>query len=72
MAGYSGPLCEALIKKLEGEIAIAVANVEVYKTNPAGIGEHPDIMEAILSEMKEVAEYEDILEVARNIPREVV
>ena len=72
MAGYSGPLCEALIKKLEGEIAIAVANVEVYKTNPAGIGEHPDIMEALLSEMKEIAENQDILEVARNITREVV
>ena len=47
MAGYSGPLCEALIKKLEGEIAMAVANVEVYKTNPAGIGEHPGVVEAI-------------------------
>ena len=65
-------LLDALSKKYEGDIAIAQANIKVYMANPAGIGEHPDIMEAILSEMKEVAEYEDILEVARNIPREVV
>jgi hypothetical protein len=65
-------LVEATIAHVEGKIAYHKANVEVYLTNPAGIGEHPDIMEAILSEMKEVAEYQDILEVAQNIPREVV
>ena len=65
-------LLDASIAHVQGKIAYHKANVEVYLTNPAGIGEHPDIMEAILSEMKEVAEYEDILEVARNIPREVV
>jgi hypothetical protein len=65
-------LVEATIAHVEGKIAYHKANVEVYLTNPAGIGEHPDIMEAILSEMKEVAEYEDILEVAQNIPIEVV
>ena len=59
MAGYSGPLCEALIKKLDGEIAIAVANVEVYKTNPAGIGEHPDVVEAIETQVAKIAEAED-------------
>lgn len=38
-------------------------NVEIYLTNPAGIGEHPDIMEAIECELKAIAEYEDQLEV---------
>jgi hypothetical protein len=65
-------LLDASIAHVQGKIAYHKANVEVYLTNPAGIGEHPDIMEAILSEMKEVAEYQDILEVAQNIPREVV
>jgi hypothetical protein len=65
-------LVEATIAHVEGKIAYHKANVEVYLTNPAGIGEHPDIMEALLSEMKEIAENEDILEVARSIPREVV
>ena len=66
MTGYSGPLCEALIKKLEGEIAIAVANVEVYKTNPAGIGEHPGIVEAIEIEIAKIAEADDKIETIRK------
>ena len=40
-------LLEALIKKLEGEVAMAKANIKVYETNPAGIGEHPDVVQAI-------------------------
>lgn len=63
---YTGPLCEALIKKLEGEIAMAVANVEVYKTNPAGIGEHPGLVEAIESEIAKIAEAEDKIETIRK------
>jgi len=65
-------LIEATIAHVEGKIAYHKANVEVYLTNPVGIGEHPDIMEALLSEMKEIAENQDILEVAQNIPKKVV
>jgi len=36
-------------------------NVEVYLTNPAGIGEHSDIMEAIEGELGQMAEYSDKL-----------
>jgi len=39
-----------------------VANIEVYLNNPVGVGEHPDIIEAIEQEMKLVAEYDDMLE----------
>ena len=46
-------LINALIKKLEGEIAVAEANVSVYLNNPAGIGEHSDIVEAIEREVGE-------------------
>ena len=38
-------------------------NVEVYLNNPAGIGEHSDIMEAIETELEEMAKYEDHLEI---------
>lgn len=38
-------------------------NVEVYLANPSGIGEHPDVMESIQSELHKIAEYDDILEV---------
>lgn len=38
-------------------------NVEVYLNHPVGVGEHPDIMEAIEQEMEEIAKYEDMLEI---------
>jgi hypothetical protein len=38
-------------------------NVEVYLANPAGIGEHSDITEAVVAEMEKIARYDDILEV---------
>ena len=40
-------LLKALLAHATGEIAKHKANVEVYLTNPAGIGEHSDITEAI-------------------------
>ena len=55
-------LLEALIKKLEGEIAMAKANIEVYINNPAGIGEHPDIAEAVESELLKIANAQDIID----------
>lgn len=45
-----------------GHIAKHKANVEVYLANPAGIGEHSDIIEAIEIELNKIAEYEDQLE----------
>jgi DNA-directed RNA polymerase specialized sigma54-like protein len=56
-------LLEALIKKLEGEIEMAKANIKVYELNPAGIGEHPDIVEAIELQVAKIAEAEDKIEV---------
>jgi hypothetical protein len=38
-------------------------NVEILLTNPAGIGEHGDVMAEIEKEMMEIAKYHDILEV---------
>ena len=51
----------ALEQKYKGEIAEATANVEVYLTNPAGIGEHPDLIGAIDTQMERIAEAEDNL-----------
>ena len=52
-------LLVALIKKLEGEIALHKANIRVYMDNPAGIGEHPQILEAIETEVAALAEAEE-------------
>jgi len=55
-------LIDAFMSHANGHIDKHVANVEVYLRNPAGIGEHSDIMEAIEIEMKQIAEYDDMME----------
>jgi len=53
---------KALVKHAEGHIEKHKANVNVYMENPAGIGEHSDIIEAIELELMEMAKYDDQLE----------
>ena len=55
-------MLEALILKLKGEIAVAKANVDVYLNNAAGIGEHPDIVEAIETQIEKIASAEEKIE----------
>ena len=52
-------LIKALLAHAQGDIQKHVANVEVYLTNPAGIGEHSNIVEAIEQEINEIAKYQD-------------
>ena len=59
-------LLEAFESHARGHIDKHVANIEVYLTNPVGVGEHPDIIEAIETEMKQVAEYDDLLEMVQK------
>ena len=41
-------------------------NIEVYLKNPAGIGEHSDIMEAMQGELDKIAAHEDRLDILNN------
>ena len=59
-------LLEALCAKLEGEIAVAKANVMVCQRNSAGIGEHSDIVESIETQIGKIAEAEDKLETVKK------
>ena len=59
-------LLEALAKKLEGEIAVAKANVEVYLNQSVGIGEHPDLVGAIEEQITKIAEAEEKLDTLRK------
>ena len=54
-------IVDALRKKYEYEILSARANIDVYLRNSAGIGEHPDIVAAVDSEMDKLASAEDKL-----------
>jgi len=59
-------LIKAFKSHAKGHIDKHVANVEVYLHNPAGVGEHPDIIEAMEMEMEEVAKYNDMLEMVEK------
>ena len=59
-------LIKALIAHAQGDIQKHVANVEVYLENPAGIGEHSDVMEAIEHELNMIAKYMDQIEVIQK------
>jgi hypothetical protein len=52
-------LIKALLAHAQGEIERHKANVEVYLNNPVGIGEHPDITQAIQDEIDKIARYHD-------------
>ena len=67
-------LREALIIKYEGEIAEANANIQVYLANPVGIGEHPDIISAMDTQIEKMAHAEEKLLAVRNhfVPERVI
>ena len=56
-------LVKAVLAHAQGDIAKHKANVEVYLTNPAGIGEHSNIVEAIEEELNMIAKYQDQIDV---------
>ena len=56
-------LLNALLSHARGEIDMHKANVEVYLTNPTGIGEYPDITAAIQEEIDKIARWHDQIEV---------
>ena len=56
-------IIKALLAHAQGDIAKHKAIVEIYLTNPVGIGEHSNIMEAIEEELNMIAKYQDQIDV---------
>lgn len=63
MAKAGDLIIEAARKEAEGAIAVHHANIEVYRTMPAGIGEHSDVTEAVIAELNKMAEAQDRLDI---------
>ena len=59
-------IVNALRKKYEYEIIAAKANIDVYLRNSVGIGEHPDIVAAVDTELEKLADAEDKLNTLNN------
>ena len=55
-------IIEAARKQAEGEIAVHKTNIAVYQTMPARIGEHSDVVEAVMAELDKLAAAHDRLE----------
>ncbi len=59
-------LLDALTKKLEGDVAVAKANIDVYLNQSVGIGEHPDIIGAIEGELEKLASADEKIKAIEN------
>ena len=46
---------EALVAKCQAERIEALATLDVYMTNPVGIGEHPQIVEEAMKQLDKLA-----------------
>ena len=66
MTDLRDDILSAFQSHAKGHIDKHRMNVEIYLTNPAGIGEHPDIIEAIETEMEQIANYDDMLEMVEK------
>ncbi len=56
---YANIIIDGLVKKLEGQKEVAIANIAIYMNNPAGIGEHSGILEAVEEQIEKIAEAND-------------
>jgi hypothetical protein len=59
-------LYRALKLKYEAQEAEAKANLEIYFNNSVGIGEHPDVVEAMDEQIDKLAQAQDKLNALEN------
>ena len=55
-------MIEALKAESTGKIKKHLVNIDVYLHNPVGIGEHSNIMDAVITELDAIAKEDDRLE----------
>ena len=60
-------IMNALMKEAEAKEAKAVANLQNYMTNAAGIGEHPDVVTECMKLVKDIAEAREIAETVTSL-----
>ena len=59
-------MLQALYCKYLGEMEMYRANIDIYLSPPAGIGEHPDVLGAIDMEVEKMAGVRDKLETLKE------
>jgi hypothetical protein len=63
-------IMNALVKEAEAKEAKALANLQNYMTNAAGIGEHPDVVTECMKLVKDIAEANEIKETVTKLVAE--
>jgi hypothetical protein len=63
-------LHKALISKYKAQRDESLATLEVYYNNPAGIGEHPQVVEEMSKQVEVLANAEDCLEQLKKLKPE--
>lgn len=69
---YSKSMILSMELYLSGKVAYHTENLRVYFKNPAGIGEHSNIMDAIEVELASVAEYTEKLSTLRGLRNDLI
>mgnify|MGYP001195104018 FL=1 len=59
-------LLVAALAQAKGELQVHKANIQVYQTMPAGIGEHSDVTEAVIAELDKMAAADDRIEMLKK------
>ena len=63
-------ILNALVKEAEAKEAKAIANLNYYMQNAAGIGEHPDVVAECMKLVKDIAEAKEIKETIKKLIEE--
>ena len=61
-----GRILDALKLKYRGEMEFHRMNIDIYLKNPVGIGEHPDVLGAIDTEVEALAAVTEKLQTLLN------
>lgn len=59
-------MINAALKHAEAHIEKHRMNIEIYLTNPVGVGEHSEVMDEIEKQLDEMARYQDHIDILEN------
>ena len=59
-------ILKAIKASSEGNIEKARLNIEIYLKNPVGIGEHPDVLAAIIDQVDLISKEEERISVLQK------
>ena len=66
MPSYKEVMVDALEKKYEAQMALAESNIKVFMENPVGVGEHPNIVQEVEKQLKEIKDAKEMLDELKN------